>query len=153
MLYSQSDAYLNTDNVTQPPSRAAPGLCRCILQALRTLHGANWGHGDLRWPNVIWLHSDHFVLIDLEGVVKLGSTGLGSPGQTPLAWGPNNEALDGEGVFTARSDLYMLGCMLRQADISDPAGIALRDALVGKALDLDAALAHPWLNRPGLPVS
>lgn len=119
-------------------------MCRCILLALQALHAAGWGHGDLCWENVILITGGHFTVIDLESVVSLGSDVQEEP---LLTWEPPAEALDGDGTFTSRSDLYMLGMMLEQAWIVDRDGCDFRDRLLEKTLVINAALGHPWLKQ------
>lgn len=121
--------------------------CRCILRALKALHSAKWGHGDLRWNNVVQVTVDHFLLIDLECALPLGQAPPYAASFCPDAWGPGQEALD-DGVFTASSDLYMLGAMLRQkAAVCGHVSLVhgLYQQLLAKCVSLEQALAHPWL--------
>eukprot|EP00878_Enallax_costatus_P016734 GHUV01017559.1.p1 GENE.GHUV01017559.1~~GHUV01017559.1.p1 ORF type:complete len:119 (+),score=32.90 GHUV01017559.1:377-733(+) len=118
-------------------------MCRCVAEALRCLHEAGWGHGDVRWANVIWVAPGHYCLIDLESVVLLESE---PEGPFPHAWGSNGEALEG-GKFTPRSDLYMLGKMLQQTGIEadDPIG-DLASQLTSKSLNVEDVLQHPCMQ-------
>lgn len=114
------------------------------MQAVKWLHIHGWGHGDIRWENVIMETERAFRLIDLEAARRLGTDC--SHVVPPLrAWGENGEALE-DGVFTARSDLYMIGTLMSQANVSDEAGKKLMAALLNKSISTDAALAHDWLK-------
>jgi hypothetical protein len=117
---------------------------RCILLALVWLHKAQWGHGDIRWANVIQETGRNYRLIDLEYVVRLGS----KPSEPfPHAWGENGEALEG-GVFIAKSDLYMVGRLLEQANVAalPGAGNFMR-ALLDKKLSVEEALRDAWISE------
>ncbi len=120
------------------------------------LHKAGFGHGDLRWENIVWVSDDCFVVIDLEGTISLASQEeqkqvLGC-GVFPRAWGANKEALVG-GQFTAASDMYMLGCMLQQmhhqypADLPPGLSAGLMQALLRKEISVEQAQAHEWLQE------
>jgi hypothetical protein len=81
--------------------------CRCILQGLKALHVAGYGHSSLQWCNVIelpWLSDDNEknMLIDLEHVVKFG-TSFEAPFDFP-SWQDGTVLNDGT-VYTAQSDL------------------------------------------------
>ena len=68
-----------------------------------TLHGAGYGHGDIRWENVISISSSKYVLIDLEGGVRLGS-GCVTP--YPKAWRDGAVLVDGK--YEVTSDLQQV---------------------------------------------
>jgi hypothetical protein len=87
------------------------GCCdRCILLGLQAIHAAGYGHGDLRWPNVIVTGNNHFVLIDLEGAVKLGTSfDESEQGTMPQAW--NSGAVLVNGHYTVHSDLQQVADM------------------------------------------
>lgn len=91
----------------------ADRLCsalRCILSGLQSMHNAGYGHGDLRWPNVIVTARDHFVLIDLESAVKLGTRfDTTSQSSMPQAW--RNGAVLVQGQYTVQSDLQQVADM------------------------------------------
>eukprot|EP00878_Enallax_costatus_P020670 GHUV01021859.1.p2 GENE.GHUV01021859.1~~GHUV01021859.1.p2 ORF type:complete len:303 (+),score=95.53 GHUV01021859.1:1020-1928(+) len=139
---------------------------RCVLLALQCLHSHDWGHGDLRWHNVVAETNCKYRVIDLESAVPLGSKPIAQvsssddndsattpnkhPAVMPRAWGPNAEALD-DGVFTARSDLYMVGKMIEEASMNGPAA-ALAAKLVDKQLILDEALRDEWVVLAGSPL-
>lgn len=119
------------------------------------LHKAGFGHGDLRWENVVWVTDSCFVVIDLEGTIALDRQEemqqvLGCA-VCPCAWGANKEALVG-GRFTAASDLYMLGRMVQQIQEVHPtavseAGVGLMHELLNKRISLELAQAHTWLPQ------
>ncbi|KAG5177765.1 hypothetical protein JKP88DRAFT_248655 [Tribonema minus] len=116
-------------------------VTRCIVQALDSLHKAGFGHGDLRWPNVIHVHGPAYVLIDLEGAVKLQST---PQRPFPDAWQGGRYLVNSK--FTKQSDFGMLAdmigeCSTLSADAANFIG-ALRQ---GRFASASAALAHPWL--------
>ncbi|KAG5177707.1 hypothetical protein JKP88DRAFT_226426 [Tribonema minus] len=98
---------------------------RCILQGLKALHRAGFGHGDLRWPNVILTTASQFVLIDLEGAMQLGSVvDLGE--NVPRAW--ENGAVLEDGRYTAKSDLRQLANMVKGCAAAGSVVTALQDA-------------------------
>ncbi len=126
---------------------------RRILRGLSVLHKAGFGHGDLRWDNIIWISDENFIIIDLEGTIALDSEReqqlLLGCGFRPYAWGPNKEALV-ECKFTTASDLYMLGCMIEEIKQKHPAAESddgLAQALMNKELSLEQAEAHAWLQK------
>jgi hypothetical protein len=85
-----------------------PCMCRCLLDALSCLHKAGYGHGDLARRDVLSITEHNFMLIDLESVLKLGTPPDPMPAEGPMA-----AAVEEDGTLTARSDLYMLGSMLK----------------------------------------
>jgi hypothetical protein len=105
------------------------------------LHKAGYGHGDLAWRNVLSTTDHNFMLIDLESVLKLGTPPDPMPAEGPMA-----AAVEEDGSFTARSDLYMLGCMLEEADCMDAGCSGLAHALLTKSLSVEGALQHSWLR-------
>jgi serine/threonine protein kinase len=90
---------------------------RCILSGLKSIHAAGFGHGDLRWPNVIVTGRDHFVLIDLEGAVKLGTVfDTASVDSLPTAWRAGEVLRNGQ--YTVQSDLQQVADMIRATGVS-----------------------------------
>jgi hypothetical protein len=75
------------------------------------VHAAGYGHGDLCWPNVIQTSRPGYVLVNLEGVVKLNV--MCTP-PFPTSW-CDGAILQNEAVFTAQSDLRMLADMIEKA--------------------------------------
>jgi hypothetical protein len=116
---------------------------RCILHALQCLHSNGWGHGDLWWGNVMVEHAGKYRVIDLESAVLLGSKP--QLATKPRAWCDDAQALE-DGVFTARSDMYMVGKMMQAAFMFGD-GAALAAKLVGKQLTLNEALRDDWLTQ------
>lgn len=120
--------------------------CRCILKALAHLHAAGFGHGDVRWANIVRDYNS-FVVIDLEGAVELDTTPSNQP--WPDVWGINGDAVLQSGKFTAASDICMVGQMLQYCSAtldsvgSDFANM-LRRKQVQSATD---ALQHKWLSQ------
>lgn len=109
---------------------------RCILLGLQEIHAVGFGHGDMRWPNVIMETSSRFRLIDLELSVRLGCNVTerlriaGVPddqvvARMPLAWEggaalmasapvpAGSEAQPVLDTYTVHSDLFQVGRMLR----------------------------------------
>lgn len=116
---------------------------RCVLMAVQWLHVRGWGHGDIRWENIISETEKLFRLIDLESALRLGTD---CTQMNPLyAWGDQCAALE-QGVFTAKSDLYMIGALMRQASVDDQAGQGLMTALLSKNITVENALAHSWFH-------
>jgi hypothetical protein len=56
-------------------------------------------------------------------------------------------AVERDGTFTARSDLYMLGVMLQEAGSTHPGCISLRDELLSNNQSVEQALQHTWFKR------
>jgi hypothetical protein len=126
-----------------------PVQYRCVLLALQCLHSNGWGHGDVRWPNVVQMADLLYCLIDLETVLRLGNAPPAQPYPKIQAWGEQQDALV-DGLFTEKSDLYMVGAMLNDGRIPDqdlgPEGMSLRDAFLAKQLSVVAALQSPWFS-------
>lgn len=145
-LYPVGTSLPATFPASEQELRAA---ARCILLALQALHSANWGHGDVRWQNVVQEAGEHFRLIDLECALPLGQPPPYAAHYCPGAWGPGQEALD-DGVFTGASDLYMVGAMLREkagaCGLDSPIH-SLSQQLLAKSMPLEAAMAHKWLSQ------
>ena len=89
---------------------------RCILSGLKSIHAAGFGHGDLRWPNVIVTGRDQFVLIDLEGTVRLGTVfDTSSVDSWPTAWRSGDVLRNGR--YAVQSDLQQLAEMIRATGV------------------------------------
>jgi hypothetical protein len=102
---------------------------RCILSGLKSIHAAGFGHGGLRWPNVIVTGRDQFVLIDLEGAVKLGTVfDTASVDSLPTAWRAGEVLWNGQ--YTVQSDLQQVADMIRATGVSmDDLVLSLTTAL------------------------
>lgn len=122
--------------------RACVASCRCVLKAVKWLHLRGWGHGDIRWENIIKETESSYRLIDLECALRL-DTKCTDMKAFPLAWGENGAALE-KGQFTAQSDLFMVGGLMQQAFVHGELGEALMTALLSKTINVDAALSHQW---------
>jgi hypothetical protein len=115
------------------------------LTGLQHLHKGQWGHGDVRWANVMCEERGRYRLIDLESAQKLNEK---TKGFDAKAWGHQKEALE-DGKFTAKSDLYMVGRMLKELNepsVLDTVGEEFREALLSHSLTVEQALGHPWLT-------
>lgn len=122
-----------------------------LLKALEVLHNGGFVQGDMRIPNVVRVpregSDDLLVLIDLEGAMRRDAA---PPAGVELhAWGPQNEALS-DGLYTAASDLWSLGAMLRICPESlprTPEALAFCERLQGKVYaDAGEALSDPFLK-------
>ena len=47
----------------------------CVLYAIRSLHNHKWVHRDIRWPNILKIEDDSWMLIDLEHAVPIREDG------------------------------------------------------------------------------
>ena len=95
----------------------------CICKALKGIHKLGWAHNDIRWPNVVCI-KDEWFLIDSEYASKFG---------TPL---PDIKVKDPQATTSSiASDLYQLGRLLdRYADGKEAVNIkALKANLTGDA--------------------
>ena len=132
--------------------------CRCILTGLQALHVAGYGHGDLRWPNVIELPplntGDHmikqpprssgdYVLIDLESAVKLGESYSGPHDRRSWREG---EVLDA-GIYTVKSDLRQLAHMVES---EAPTHGFAKDILQGRINTVEEAISAVNALLPAL---
>jgi hypothetical protein len=93
----------------------------CICKALKGIHKLGWAHNDIRWPNVVCI-KDEWFLIDSEYASKFG---------TPL---PDIKVKDPQATTSSiASDLYQLGRLLdRYADGKEVVNIkALKANLTG----------------------
>ena len=119
---------------------------RCILLALKDLHSANFAHTDIRWPTVIKCSSSAFCLIDLETAVELGCKWSGAKhGPRRICW-PGKILTRGK--YTEKSDLMLVGQMLRQPELPslDESGDLFAKQLLAKSISVESALHHVWLQ-------
>lgn len=118
----------------------------CILLALGDLHTAGFAHTDIRWPNVIKCSNDAFFLIDLETAVRLGCKwDVSKHGPHRNAW--TQDTLT-RGRYTAQSDLALVGQLLTAPGLPNLGehGGVLAESLMAKAVSLQDALHHIWLQ-------
>ena len=88
---------------------------RCVLLALKDLHAANFAHTDIRWPHVIKCSNNAFCLIDLEAAVELGCKWNDAKhGPRRICW---PDKILTRGKYTERSDLMLVGQMLKQPEL------------------------------------
>ncbi|CAJ0767199.1 3206_t:CDS:2, partial [Entrophospora sp. SA101] len=88
---------------SEPEAKVA---IHCILDALIALHNLGYVHRDIRWPNIMKLVDDNWMLIDLE------CSGINGEmvNFDPLAdWAP--EAIETHS-YTKKADIYMVGKLL-----------------------------------------
>ena len=119
---------------------------RCILLALKDLHAANFAHTDIRWPNVIKCSNNAFCLIDLETAVELGCTWSDAKhGPRRSCW-PDNILTRGK--YTEKSDLMLVGQMLKQPELPclDETGDLFAEQLLANPTSVESALRHVWLQ-------
>lgn len=125
------------------PSRLLP-VCRCILQGLRSIHATGFGHGDLRWENVILVPPRRYILIDLESVIKLGSK-VQLP--YPAAF-ESGQSLSRDGRYTEASDLYSLGAMMEASQVPlSVQGESFVGELKASRVKVSVALQNGWLQQ------
>jgi len=117
-----------------------------VLLALKDLHAAKFAHTDIRWPNVIKCSNNAFCLIDLETAVELGCKWNDAKhGPKRICW--PDEILT-RGKYTAKSDLMLVGQMLKQPELPslDESGAHFAEQLLAKAWSVESALDHVWLQ-------
>ena len=117
-----------------------------VLLALKDLHVAKFAHTDIRWPNVIKCSNNAFCLIDLETAVKLGCKWNDAKrGPKRICW--PDEILT-RGKHTAKSDLMLVGQMLKQPELPslDESGVHFAEQLLAKAWSVESPLDYVWLQ-------
>jgi hypothetical protein len=124
----------------QPASEAElQRAVKCLLTCLQSLHLLCYAHMDIRWPNVILVGADWF-LIDSEHAQKFGS-----PAPKLKLSDPSSEKC------AASCDLYLLGKMMSGCEQHlGVGGKAVRDLLISdKRNTLTAAnlMKMPWVCR------
>ena len=119
---------------------------RCTLLALKGLHAANFAHTDIRWPNVIKCSNNTFCLIDLETAVELGCKwSVAKHGPRRICW---PEKILTRGKYTEKSDLMLVGQMLKQPELPslNESGDLFAKQLLAKSISVESALHHVWLG-------
>ena len=119
---------------------------RCILLALKDLHAVNFAHTDIRWPNVIKCSNSAFCLIDLETAVDLDCKWSDAKhGPRRICW---PDRILTRGKYTEKSDLMLVGQMLKQPELPslDESGHLFAKQLLAKSISLERALHHVWLQ-------
>ncbi|CAG8696600.1 11774_t:CDS:2, partial [Gigaspora margarita] len=117
----------------------------CVLDALVDLHELGYVHRDVRWPNILKLTDNNWMLIDLEcagiddGIVNFG----------PLEdWAP--EVIETK-IYTKKADIYMVGRLLRNVFISlSEKAYEFERATTAELefrLTAQEARQHPWLSN------
>ena len=119
---------------------------RHVLLALQDLHAAGAAHTDVRWPNIIHLPTDSFVLIDLETAVPLDcSWDVRKHGPYRACWCQDVAEVLQQGQFTALSDARLVGKLMHaKLPLLDDGGQVLASALREGKLTVSSALGHHW---------
>ena len=89
-----------------------------VLIALGWLHSRGWVHRDVRWPNVLKLDADKFMLIDLEFSAKLDASGK-APWPTGVLAKEHWPVDDAEDAWTPWHDLAQVRRMFRGGRVGD----------------------------------
>ena len=79
---------------------------RCVLKCIGELHAVGWTHLDLRWPNLVFMQRDEWVVIDAEYARPFGS---------PLPDLANLRSC-GSKVATDAVDCYLVGRMMEERE-------------------------------------
>ncbi|KAG0568484.1 hypothetical protein KC19_6G022400 [Ceratodon purpureus] len=121
-------------------------LVKNVCEALSVLHEAGLVHRDVRYPNIVQVSEEQFMLIDLETVAAF-------PFEVPRGFeyfsGWSEEMFEG-GSYTPMSDMYQLGKLLEDnvpkgTVVSTPAQQFIR-SLLRKEYTAATALCDPWLS-------
>lgn len=104
-----------------PNSAKSLELCLlAVLGALESMHKHRFCHRDVRWPNILQLANNAWMLIDLEFAIKMAPDGVAkwpfwiSERPDANTWPPRNGT---EGWGTAK-DVWMVGQLLK--DLIEP---------------------------------
>ena len=118
-------------------------LATACCTAAQILHTAKLVHRDLRLPNVVQLGPQQYMVIDLESVANEKAKRLPNNFHYVLKT-CNVEALDAAGRFTALSDMYCIGFLLKEAHVSVTSleVDAFVHKLMAKELTAKAALVY-----------
>ena len=88
-------------------------LAVACCSAAQVLHDDKLVHRDLRLPNVVQLGHQHYMVIDLESVASAVAKPLPIDFHNVLKT-CTAEALDDTGRFTALSDMFCIGVLLKE---------------------------------------
>lgn len=126
-------------------------LAVACCSAAKVLHDNNLVHRDLRLPNVVQLGREHYMVTDLESVARSAAKPLPQNFHNVLET-CTAEALDDARHFTAMSDMFCIGVLLKEVvdsratPYSPEANLFIRK-LLDKDLTAMAALMqlqHEW---------
>ena len=126
-------------------------LAVACCSAAKVLHDNNLVHHDLRLPNVVQLGHEHYMVIDLESVASSAAKPLPQDFHNVLKT-CTAEALDHARHFTAMSDMFCIGVLLKEVVDSratpySPKANLFVHKLLHKDLTAMAALTqlqHEW---------
>ncbi len=118
-------------------------LASACCKAAQVLHANNLVHRDLRLPNVVQLAHHQYMVIDLESVAGLTQERLPEDFHHALKT-CTSEALDAAGCFTALSDMYCIGVLLKEAypTVCSLQAASFIQSLMAKKLTAEAALEY-----------
>lgn len=125
-------------------------LATAVCTAAQMLHTVKLVHRDFRLPNVVQIGPQQYMVIDLESVADDVAKSLPKNFQHILKT-CTAEALDAAGCFTALSDMYCIGLLLKEAHVSVTSIQA--DTFVHKLIDkqLNAEAALMYLRNEWAP--
>ncbi|CCI45216.1 unnamed protein product [Albugo candida] len=113
----------------------------CVARALVGLHALGYVHRDIRWPNILCLGGDSYILIDFENA---GRNGDRMPDELleSRVLDPLVKSDDYGHVYRSCHDMYQFGRLI--ADTSDPSLVQLQMNLqshnVGERFTAEGAL-------------
>ena len=116
-------------------------LATSVCIAAQMLHTAKLVHRDFRLPNVVQLGPQQYMVIDLESVAYETAESLPKNFQHILKT-CNAEALDAARRFTTLSDMYCIGLLLKEANVTSIQADTFVHKLMAKQLSAEAALMY-----------
>jgi len=128
-------------------------LAVACCSAAQVLHDNKLVHLDLRLPNVVQLGHKQYMVIDLESVASSAAKPLPKDFHNVLRT-CTAEALDNARRFTALSDMFCIGVLLKEIVDSRATPYSVQaNRFIHKLLDKDltAMAALMWLQREWCP--
>ena len=128
-----------------------------LLHGLAALHAAGIVHRDVRWANVARDESQRYFLIDLETCARAGT--VPAPTCRLCCWDsytlevPPSLLPTQDAIFSCTSDIYLLGCMLREVPVVhlSPEAECFVASLRHARPSAATALKDPWIACVGSP--
>ena len=115
------------------------GAIRCVLTALNALHDAELVHRDVRWPNIVKVGDDWY-LVDLDSADRIGR---------PIPYRPTDSPpeIQQGSVWGVRHDIWQVGRLLdhQVSGLLDSVGVDFARFLKTSCQTAQEALQHPWL--------
>jgi hypothetical protein len=123
-------------------------VARAVCLAAEALHASNVVHRDFRQANVVCVSEKHWMVIDLELAAMADQIVPDNVRERMSCWGSSTlDETEHGSVFSCKSDIQMIGCMLEQMGATQHnGGLEFVTQLKSKQLTAEAALRHPFFS-------